>query len=80
MQSVKQAIKVARLEDGWAWLLLNGEGASMAAGAAAGQEAAMETAWRAARSFAPAGARIYPEITVEAASTGTPWGRKPAGG
>jgi hypothetical protein len=65
MQTVKQAIKVARVDEGWAWFLLNGEGAPAAAGTAPAQETAMEFAWRAARLFAPAAAEIYPEIIVE---------------
>lgn len=65
MQSVKQAIRVARVGDGWAWQVLNGEGAPAAAGTAQAQETAMESAWRAARSFAPAVARVYPDIIVE---------------
>jgi hypothetical protein len=68
MQNLKQAIKVARVEDGWTWLLLNGDGAPAAAGTAPAQEAAMESAWRAARSFAPASGRVYPDIIVEPAA------------
>ncbi len=62
-----QAIKLARVDGGWAWTLLNGQGAPSAAGLAHAQEAAMESAWRTARMIAPAGARSYPEIIVEQA-------------
>jgi hypothetical protein len=68
MQSFIQTIKIARAADGWTWLLMNGEGLSAGSGKASGQDAAMDIAWRVARSFAPSLTRPYPEIIVDAAA------------
>jgi hypothetical protein len=61
-RSTAPAIKVARVGDGWSWILVTDQGA-LAEGRAAEQDAAMHAAWRAARSFAP-GPRAFPEIVV----------------
>ena len=63
MQSAKQAIRVARIEDGWSWTLTSGEGALAATGMAAEQQAAMEIAWRTARSVSQGAG--FPDIIVE---------------
>jgi hypothetical protein len=65
MQNARQATRVARIHDGWAWTPSNGEDAPVAAGTAPEQQAAMERAWCAARSFAPAASKAYPELFVE---------------
>ena len=67
MQDAKSAIRVARIDGGWAWSVFSGGDAPVAEGVAPAQDIAMETAWRAARSFAPAAAATYPEIYVEPA-------------
>jgi hypothetical protein len=67
MQRAIQAIKVARAADGWSWTLVDQAGAPAAAGTAARQNEAMETAWRTARSFSPKPWTAYPEIVVDSA-------------
>ncbi len=68
MKNRNQAIKIVRRRDDWSWTLFDAENAPVATGAAAEQQAAMEAAWRTARTLAPAGGRTYPEILVESAS------------
>lgn len=58
-------IKVGQTECGWSWSLVNGDGATAASGNAPGQLAAMETAWRQARSFAAGPYKDFPEVIVE---------------
>jgi hypothetical protein len=62
MQTSGQIIKVARIADGWTWTLTDAQGAPAAVGTAPEQQSAMETAWRAARSFSWG---AYPEVIVE---------------
>jgi hypothetical protein len=69
MQPAIQAIKVARGVDGWSWTLVDQTGAPAAAGTSARQNEAMETAWRAARSYSVEPWTAFPEIVVELAST-----------
>ncbi len=72
MHTSIHAIKVARLAQGWSWTLIDDAGAAAAAGTAARQHDAMETAWKAARSFSSRPWTAYPEVFVEAAPPGTP--------
>ena len=58
-----QAIKIARMAQGWSWTLIDDAGVPAAAGTEARQHDAMEAAWKIARSIQPWPA--YPEVFVE---------------
>jgi len=76
MPPVIRAIKVVRGAEGWSWTLVDQTGAPAAAGSAARQNEAMETAWRTARSFSPEPWTAFPEIVVDSARIS---GRRPSG-
>jgi hypothetical protein len=65
VQTPKQAIKVADIGDSWTWTLVDGHGAPTASGQARGQQAAMEMAWRAAKSQSQGPLTDFPDIVVE---------------
>jgi hypothetical protein len=48
MDTTRHAITVTRGAQGWTWTLIDGDGATVAAGSANNQESAMKSAWRAA--------------------------------
>lgn len=64
MQSAKYNIRVSSLPDGWRWELIDRSGGAILSGAAPDYEAAMESGWRAVRSFVPASSNQFPEIIL----------------
>ena len=64
MHEAKHAIKVTPNEQGWAWELIDTDGATTTAGVAAHQQGAMEAAWRASRSSSDLRSDGYPEIVL----------------
>ena len=59
-------VLVERVSTAWCWTLVDAQGASIAAGTAANQEQAMETAWRTARAVGRQADIGFPEIVVRA--------------
>jgi hypothetical protein len=72
MQTATQTIKVARTADGWKWTLIDVQGAPAAVGTALEQQAALETAWLAARAFSGGPLKAYPEVIVEQVRSARP--------
>ncbi|HVY32960.1 MAG TPA: hypothetical protein VG960_00940 [Caulobacteraceae bacterium] len=64
MQGAKYNIRVTPLPGGWRWELIDQGGGSILSGAAPDHEGAMESGWRAVRSFVPASSKQYPEIVL----------------
>jgi len=69
MQTAKHAIRVARVDDGWTWALVDERGCVAASGATSQQQDAMSAALRAARSFSSGTPNGYPEIILERAAS-----------
>lgn len=67
MKTVRQAIRLVRVGEGWSWVLVDDRGVPAASGAAGEQQAAMEAAWRVARQLARGPLTSFPEIIVEQA-------------
>ena len=64
MQGAKYNIRVTPLPHGWRWELIDPNGGAIVTGTAPDHEGAMDSGWRAARSFIPASTNYFPEIVL----------------